>query len=374
MNDDTRRPRTRPRGVRIAMMGPALNVRGGVSAVATSILEALPADGPEVRYIATHVDGPKFVKALAAIAGGVRLIVAILFWRPQIVHLHTASYASFARKLTLATIARVFRRRIIVHVHGAQFDVFFKGARPATRSAITRMLTGADVVVALSDGWRAKLTRMAPGARIRVLPNPVVTADFAPLAEGRPDVPDGGGTVLFLGAFSKRKGIYDLIEAMAAVVRERPNVLFELGGDQDVDEVERLIEQRDLSENVRMLGWVRGGEKLATFARAHVYVLPSYHEGLPIGVLEAMAAGLPVVTTPVGGIPEVVRDGVNGLVVTPGDVRTLAASILKLLDDADLRRTMSAANVELVRSRHDAVLVARTLVEWYHEISGSGDA
>lgn len=357
-----------PRGnlrVRVAMLGPARTVRGGVSAVVNAILDALSDDGPEVRYIATHVDGPKFVKTLAAIAGTVRLVVAILCWRPQVVHLHMASYASFARKSTLATIARALRRRVIVHVHGAEFEVFFKGAAALTKSAITRTLTRADLVIALSAGWQRKLARIAPKARIRVLPNPVPTSEFSPLAEGKPDVARGGGNVLFLGAFSKRKGIYDLIEAMADVVRARPDVLFELGGDQDVDEVERLIEQRDLSENVRLLGWVRGGEKLATFARAHVYVLPSYHEGLPIGVLEAMAAGLPVVTTPVGGLPEVVKDRVNGFLVTPGDVRALASAILALLDDPDLRRRMGAANAELVRSRHDAELVARTLVSWY---------
>jgi glycosyltransferase involved in cell wall biosynthesis len=354
------------------MLGPATNVRGGVSAVVNAILAALPPDGPEVRYIATHVDGPKPVKALAAVAGGVRFLAALLFWHPQIVHVHTASYASFARKSTLATVARLFGRRLIVHVHGAQFDVFFKGGSPALRSAVQRTLASADLVIALSDTWRGKLTRMAPGARIRVLPNPVLTADFAPLAEGRPVVPDGGGTVLFMGAFGKRKGIYDLIEAMAAVVREHPDVVFELGGDQAVDEVERRIEERDLSENVRMLGWVTGGEKLAAFARAHVYVLPSYHEGLPIGVLEAMASGLPVVTTPVGGIPEVVKDRVNGFLIAPGDVRALASCILKLLDDDALRRRMSATNVELMRSRHDAELVARTLVKWYHEVAGRG--
>jgi glycosyltransferase involved in cell wall biosynthesis len=359
--------------VKVAMLGPAQNVRGGVSAVVNCLLDSLPSDGPEVRYIATHVDGPKFVKALAAVAGGVRLVIGILCWRPQVVHLHMASYASFVRKSTLATIAHALRRRVIIHVHGAEFDVFFKGAAPLTKSAITRTLTRADLVIALSAGWRRRLARIAPKARIRVLPNPVPTSEFAPLAEGRPDAAPGGGNVLFLGAFSKRKGIYDLVEAMADVVRTRPDVVFELGGDQDVDEVERLVEQRDLSENVRMLGWVRGGEKLATFARAHVYVLPSYHEGLPIGVLEAMAAGLPVVTTPVGGLPEIVKDRVNGLLVAPGDVRALASAIVKLLDDADLRRRMGAANIELVRSRHDADLVARTLVSWYRGVSDRED-
>jgi len=366
--------RTRADGLRVVMLGPARNVRGGVSAVVNSILAALPPDGPEVRYIATHVDGPKFVKALTALAGAAGLLCAVIFWRARVVHLHTASYASFTRKSALAAATRLLRRRVIVHVHGAQFDVFFDGTTPSTRSAITTMLSRADLVIALSAGWRTKLARMAPDALVRILPNPVVTADFAPLAEGRSDPPVGGGTVLFLGAFSKRKGIYDLIEAMQVVVRERPDVVFELGGDQDVEEVRRLVLERGLDGNVRMLGWVRGGEKLATFARAHVYVLPSYHEGLPIGVLEAMAAGLPVVTTPVGGIPEIVRDGVNGLVITPGDVRALGSSILRILGDDALRARMSAANVELVRSRHDATLVARTLVEWYHEVSGRGRA
>ena len=368
------RGRSSPHDLRVIMLGPATSVRGGVSAVVGSILAALPPDGPEVRYIATHVDGPKPLKALVAMVGGLRLLGALLFWRPQIVHLHTASYASFGRKSALAAVARLFRRRLIIHVHGAQFDLFFKGASPAIQSAVRRTLAGADLVIALSDTWRGKLARMAPKARIRVLPNPVAADDFAPLAEGRPDVPEGGGTVLFLGAFGKRKGIFDLIEAMASIVRERPDVVFELGGDQAVEEVERRIEERDLSENVRMLGWVTGGEKLATFARAHVYVLPSYHEGLPIGVLEAMAAGLPVVTTPVGGIPEVVKDRVNGFLISPGDVRALASSLLRLLGDDVLRRKMSATNVEFVRSRHDAGLVARTLVKWYHEVAESGSA
>jgi glycosyltransferase involved in cell wall biosynthesis len=84
----------------------------------------------------------------------------------------------------------------------------------------------------------------------------------------------------------------------------------------------------------------------------------------------ALAAGLPVVTTPVGGIPEVVKDGVNGLIISPGDVKALGASILRLLEDAELRERMSGANVELVRSRHDAPIVAATLCEWYDEVRG----
>ncbi len=353
---------------RVVMIGPARNVRGGVSAVVNALLEAMPPDAPSIAYVPTHVDGPKLLKLCAAITGAVGVLWAVTFGRRRIVHIHMASHASFSRKSLIARMARMLGARTIIHVHGAGFHVFFKESPPRLQASITRTLERANLVIALSDEWSIRLKRIAPGANIRILPNPVVVDDFAPTFENRPEVPSAGGTVLFLGAFGKRKGVYDLLDAIPAVAEARLDVLFEMGGDQEVAEVRGLVEEKGIEDNVRMLGWVSGDDKLAAFTRAHIYVLPSYHEGLPIGVLEAMAAGLPVVPTPVGGLPEVVRDGINGIIISPGDVRALSAAVLRLLDGAELRKRMSEANVELVRSRHDAPLVAATLCEWYNEI------
>ncbi len=350
------------------MIGPARSVRGGVSAVVNALLEAMPEDAPDIRYVPTHVDGSKFVKLLVALVGIVRVFFAITVWRCDLLHIHTASDASFARKSRIAAMGQLWRRKVILHVHGAEFDRFFDEAGTSLKRVITWRLMWADLVIALSEGWRERLRQMSPEARIRVLPNPIDTRTFAGLVESRPPVHDAGGTVLFLGAFTKRKGTYDLVEIAAEVVARRPSVCFELGGDRDVREVERLVRQRGISGNVRIMGWVRGREKIEAFERAHVFILPSYHEGLPMAVLEALAAGLPLVTTPVGGIPEVVRDGVNGIIVEPGDVGAAASAIVRLLEDNDLRDRMSRANVELARSRHDARIVARTLVGWYDEL------
>jgi glycosyltransferase involved in cell wall biosynthesis len=356
--------------LRVAMLGSSRKVCGGMTSVVDSLLPALAARGVSIRYIPTHVDGSKIAKALLAAHGGLRLVLVCLFRRCDIVHIHMSAHASFFRKSAMVGIAKFFRRRTLLHVHGSRFDVFYEGSGPSVRSRIRKVLERVDIVIALSDSWRSRLAGFAPEAEIRVLPNPVVADDFAPAVASRADVPADGGTVLFLGAFGKRKGIYDLIEAMSVVVARRPGVRFELGGDKEVEEVQRLTEQSGVAGSVRMLGWVTGGDKIAAFTRAHIYVLPSYHEGLPIGVLEALAAGLPVVTTPVGGIPEVVKDGVNGLIISPGDVKALGASILRLLEDAELRERMSGANVELVRSHHDAPIVAATLCEWYDEVRG----
>lgn len=356
------------RRCRVAMVGPARQVRGGISAVVSALIDAAPADGPAIRYIATHVDGTKTAKLLAALSGAARLVGAILFWRCRIVHLHMSSGASFVRKAVLATVARLLLRRVVVHVHGSEFDVFFERSSAVTKGAIRRVLESADLVVALSEVWRDRLERMAPSAHIRVLPNPVASIEYSEAAAGRADVPPGGGTILFLGAFNARKGIYDLVEAADRVAAERPRVLFELGGDQNVDEIRKLVEAKGRGDNFHIMGWVRGGQKLDAFSRAHLFVLPSYHEGVPIAILEALAAGLPIITTPVGGIPEVIEDGTNGLLVQPGDVDALAASMLRLLGDADLRRAIGAANTELARTRHDAGIVARTLLGWYEEL------
>jgi glycosyltransferase involved in cell wall biosynthesis len=350
------------------MAGPSRSVRGGVSAVVNSLLTSMPDDAPHITYVPTYVDGPRWVRALAAVAGTVWIGCLSILGRP-IVHLHMASNASYTRKSAIFRVVRLFRAKTIIHVHGGGFHFFFRDANARLKKAITRTLQKADLVVALSDEWSARLRRIAPGANIRVLPNPVVVSDFEPALECRADVPEGGGTVLFLGAFLKRKGIYDLIEAMPLVAGRRGDVAFELGGDHEVAEVSERIAASELERNVHMLGWVRGADKLAALTRAHVYVLPSYFEGVPVAVLEAQAAGLPIVTTPVGGIPEVVRDGVNGFVISPGDVKSLATSILKLLDDSDLRQRMSQANIDFVRKKHDAPLVAGTLCKWYNELA-----
>lgn len=356
------------RSKKVAMVGPARNVRGGVSAVVNALLGAMPDDAPHVRYVPTHVDGPKVLKALAALAGFARLFWAITVWRCDIVHIHMASYASFARKSRAVAMARFFHRKVIVHVHGAQFDIFFDGAGPEVKRSITRTLSSADLVIALSDRWERKLQGMAPEARIRVLPNPVDTSLLAGVSAGRPEVPADGGRALFLGSFTQRKGIYDLMEAVARVATARPAFVLDLGGDREVDEVQKLVAAREIGDNVSFMGWVRGEKKAEAFHRAHIFILPSYNEGLPIAVLEAFAAGLPVVTTPVGGIPEVVEDGVNGLLVEPGDVGALSAAVIRLLEDADLRAKMSAANLELVRASHDARVVARVLTDWYVDV------
>jgi len=358
----------RQRRARVVMMGPSRAVRGGITAVVNSLLDAMPDDSGGVRYVATHVDGPKVLKALAAVGGTIALLWLVLTWRPDIVHVHTASSASYRRKSFLAALARRLGCAVVVHVHGGGFHEFHDSLTRAGQDHIRSTLESADLVIALTDIWKERLAGMAPGADIRVLMNPVAAGEYAATISGRPPIPADGGTLMFLGAFQESKGIFDLIEAAALVARQRPGIVLELGGDREVDEVRDLAAKRGLAENVRLLGWVRGAEKLDTFRRAHLFVLPSYREGLPVAMLEAMAAGLPIITTPVGGIPQVIEDGVHGMLVEPGDIEGMSTAILRLLDDEEARSRVADANAEAAMRNHDATALARKLSLWYDEI------
>jgi len=358
------------RSVRVIMVGPSLKVRGGISASAVALLSGLPADAPRITYVATQIDGSRSLKTLAALFGLLRLFCLLALRRADIVHVHMSTDASFTRKSAVLSMARMFGCRTITHVHAGRFPKFFNASSPARQKTIVRDLEESDLVIALTEEWKGRLSLIAPRANIRVLMNSIRASEFEAVIPERPPAPEDGGTLLFLGWIVEEKGVLDLAEALALVVSERPRIKVEFGGDRDVEMLRTRVASLGLKENVRILGWVRGDQKLDAFRRAHVFVLPSYAEGLPMAMLEAMAAGLPLITTPVGGIPEVVRDGEHGILIEPGDVEALARSILALLGDEGLRARMGAANVEAVRRDHDATAVAAKLCLWYDEIAG----
>ncbi len=123
----------------------------------------------------------------------------------------------------------------------------------------------------------------------------------------------------------QKKGVYDIIEAAKRI--ENPNVVINLYGDGELEIFEKLIQENNLQDKVKIKGWISGEQKNKAIKESDIYILPSYNEGLPMSILEAMACGLPVISTPIGGIAEAVKDGVNGYLIQPGDYEALTEKI-----------------------------------------------
>lgn len=345
---------------------PASKQRGGIAAVVDMYRRGgLFARWPIV-YIGTFESGSSAAKIRRTATALWTYLRLICSGRAGVVHAHTASRASFWRKSLFLLIAFAARRPAILHLHGAEFDAFyFRECGPVRRKLIRFVLSRVDRVIVLSTQWRELVGSIAPRARVVKIFNPIAAHESGGAIARRANV------LLFLGRFGQRKGIFDLLEALAVVRARIPSVRLRCGGDGDLAGVTRRAQELGVGDCVEVLGWVSGADKERELAQAALYVLPTYAEGLPMGVLEAMAAGAPVVATTVGGIPDAIDDGVEGFLVTPGDTRALADRIMQLLDDEKLRQAFARAAQAKARAQFGMHTVLSQLEALYASLGAA---
>jgi len=318
--------------VRILQFGPSLAVRGGVSSVERLICDYM-SPYASIRHIATMEECSAFGRTLVYARAVQELRRALAQLDPVIVHIHFASRGSSLRKMILADMVANAGRPLVLHAHGARFDQFYRGLPGILRRKVSRTLQRANVLIALSTQWRDFYVEECevPAARVTVLPNPVRWNADPPNRAGRARV-----QFLSLGRLSERKGSYDLVKAFALLSPElRARARLVLAGDGDVEGVRQLA--APLGDSVRVHSWIDSAERDRLLDASDVFVLPSHAEGLPMALLEAMAAGLPAIVTPVGGIPDALTHGAEGLLVEPGRTDQLAAAMTRLLSDESER-------------------------------------
>ncbi len=314
------------------MLGTDMRSPGGMTAVARAYLAGGLFDQWPLRYLATYHKSGAANKLGTAGLALLRFLGWLLTGRVAAVHAHVAARGSFWRKSVFLLLGRMASVPTFFHLHDGSFPAWYAARRPCVQAVVRWVLRRMDRVLVLTEGWRAQIVAIEPQARILVLGNPV----SPPSRASRP-VP---GEVLFLARLWRDKGIYDLLEAGAQLVERHPALRLVCAGDGELAQVQACAQGLGLADRVILTGWVDGPTKDALFASASVFVLPSYYEGLPVGVLEAMAWGVPVLASEVGGIPEALGTE-GGLMFRAGDVAGLVTQLDRLLGDADLRHRLA---------------------------------
>ncbi|GAA5110967.1 glycosyltransferase family 4 protein [Pseudonocardia adelaidensis] len=351
---------------RVLWVSTSTSTRGGIASYVRTIRDTPLWTRWQIRHIATHRDGGAARKIGTFASAVPRYVQTLLTSRPDLIHLHMSSHGSFVRKAVLFWIARAFGIPVIVHVHGSRFDEFHAALPAPLRRGVRGVLTHAVAVLTLGERWATRIRRIAPRSRVEVVPNSVVVPPAPP-----PRTSDELNAV-FLGAVGERKGAFCLLEAWAKLAAEWDGAvpaLLTLAGDGDVGEARKLSMKLGIERSVRVRDWLPAPEAAALLASADVFVLPSRHEGQPMAVLEAMASGVCVVASDVGGIPELVEHGRSGLLVPPDDVDSLGAALRAVLGDRALRERLGGAARERVLTAFDADVVWRQLDALYREVT-----
>ncbi len=231
------------------------------------------------------------------------------------------------------------------------------------KAAITTVLDRSSAVLIGSASFRDEVVghHGTDPARFRIVPGATDTQRFTPGPAGALQDPP---VLLFHGRVDRRKGVLDLLDALDLL--DRPVRLVVSGIGPDLDAVRERADER-----VVLTGYTDPDGAPAVYAAADVFVSPTYSEGFSNTILEAMASGLPVVSTDSVGVVDCVRDGENGLLHAPGDVAGLARCLTRLLDDATLRRRLAATALEEVRRLYSWPVLARAVADVYDEVRGT---
>lgn len=346
--------------LRVGMIGPGLDVPGGMTAVHRTWLRSAAFGAVDVEYFESMGTGTFIEKLGKNILGQSRFVARLAQgYRPDVFHIHVADRRSFYRKLAYFEEAMLTGVPVVVHIHGAVFEAFFD-AHPANAAAVRHMFSRAAAVLVLHQKIYEKSVNWAgEQGCVEILYTPAELAIFDP---PRPKEKDAPLTILMMGEIGERKGAFDLLAAIPTVLETVPTARFRFAGNGETDKLSAMAKDLGVLDSVDVMGWTAGADKIDAFQSADIYCLPSYAENLPVSVLEAMAARLPVVGTPIAGTPEEIIEGETGFMIQPGDIDAIASRLITLLEDEAMRVSMGLAGRARVEQYFDNEVVCTRLI------------
>ena len=355
--------------IRVLHLGPDPAGPGGMPAVVRGLLASPLSEHYDQSAVATYRVVAPWRRHLLFVAAVARTALWCVRPGPRLLHIHTAVRGSLYRKAVLVALGRVLRRPVVLHLHAGAGDIAAFATRlgPLRRFAFRRTFALADRVLSVSRAGAAEIERRFGARAVRVVPNAAPRVGAAAPIPARQ-----AATVLYLGGFDDpAKGGDVLVRSLPALLERVPGVRVQLAGPGAAPPALAPLSERHAG--VRWLGWLDEAAKATAFRDADVVVLPSITEGLPVALLEAMAYGRAIVATRAGGLPEVLTDARDALLVPAGDPGALAEALIALVHDPERRAGLGAA-ARAQAERLNSEAVYRPLRDIYAQLAGAGGA
>ena len=344
---------------RVVAVSPDLKAHGGIA----SVVGAYMKNFPSMRLVETNSRRGTVAGLFRLAAAFVRLPL-LRVGGARIMHVHAAAGKSFVRKKMLIRWGRLFGYRIVFHSHSGLIKPY---AEKVGTGAVKKVLDRCDRVAVLSSGWKRYFEDVMGQSDVTVVNNivepvPGYQRDYARTGPVR---------FLFMGLLMERKGVFDLIEAVRILNRtHRGRFEVVVGGAHGEEErFHAAIADPEIAPAIVYAGWLDSDAKEEQLRRCDMILLPSHAEGVPISILEGFAHGMPALASRVGGIPDMMTDGVEGSLVEVGNPGALAAAMQSYIDDPSLLCKRGEAALAAAKAYYPAA-VGRQLLEMYAATTG----
>lgn len=341
---------------KVLVVATSRKTRGGI----TSVIKAHETGEQWIKYhcrwVETHRDGNAVRKLWYLFTALIEYIILLPFY--DIVHIHVATTQSAKRKKLFLYPAKWLNKKVIFHFHPSNEKFLFE---PYNQKLYRKLFLKADLIFVLSEQWKRWIKEALDITQnVEVLYNP------CPKVNRRDDIREHN--ILFAGTIIPRKGYMDLIQAFAKIADKHKDWIVVFAGNGEIEKAKDAVKKLNVDRQIKFLGWVSGKEKEHAFQTASIYCLASDGEGFPMGVLDAWAYGIPCVVTPVGGIPDIVSDGKNGLVFPVGDIDALSKKLEMLISNEELRKNIVHETDKYVNGLFNVKTINRELDKIYSEL------
>lgn len=353
---------------KILIVGPELSLRGGVAHHVKTLLSSPLSKDYQLHYfrVGPNQNDNRIIIVLKFLLTPFRFLWRLWIVWPDIVHFNPSfDPKSLPREFNLLTLCKLHGRPNLIQFHGGIIsDLLQNGHLPFYIKLIFRW---ASHLVVLTNIQKKPLLRYCPEGKISVIPNMIDTTLYYRNKQNS----SSQYRILYMSKIEYKKGAYDVLEAIHFVIEKFPNVKFFFAGEgPDREKIKLLCCENGYEDVVKLLDYVQGQKKVNFLSRGDLFLFPShYNEGMPYALLEAMAAGLPVIATRKGGIPEIIENNVNGYLIPPGQPRRLAQAILKLLSDVKLRKEFGRINRYEAETYFDIKIVCEKFSLIYEKLS-----
>lgn len=349
--------------INVLMVGVDMKSTGGMLTVAKYYIDsARYNESCNLYYVATAVRNKKYMKILHFVVTIPKIIWILSTKQIDVVHIHLAEKTSVFRKMVVAKIAKKFNKKVVFHLHAGIFVEWYESLNTFKQGLIKDMFDKADCVCVLGEYWKEKLSSIVSEKKIEVLYNGIET-----FSENKYNL--NSSDITFFAHLRKTKGIYELLAAYKCSLDYLPeNTVLHLCGMSDEFDIENYIIKNDLKKRVIYHGWVDGDEKKEIIQKTALYVLPTYFEGLSMTVLEGMSYGIPVITTNVTTMPELLGNITN--LVQPGNIDELSKQLIILMNDEKKRLRISNNEFEYIKEKFSVSAMMNRTLEIYSKVLG----